>query len=103
MALGTQPYSEWRFSVAQPHNDFLKSQLQLESFRVDFRSLLNEIKLAHGQDAEIHVFPAVPVSVAIEIGRVRQPKADLPFIIYDQNTRAGGFVRTITIGGIKNG
>jgi hypothetical protein len=53
-------------------------------FRRVMRSLYDEIKAAYGQDALIHVFPAIPVSVAVELGRVRMPKADLPLLVYDQ-------------------
>jgi hypothetical protein len=84
-------YSLWKMTIDCPNNDFMKSQLQLELFRIEFRKLLNQIKTKHGESAIIHLFPAVPVSVAIEIGRVWMPKADLPIKIYDQNTRLGGF------------
>ena len=45
----------------------------------------------------IHVFPAVPVSVAIEIGRARLPKVDLPMVIYDYNKKRDGFVKALDI------
>lgn len=89
--------SIWTLTIAKPHNDFLKSQSQLQAFREAFRKLLNEIKLAHGQQQIIHLFPAVPNSIAIEIGRVWMPKADLPLQIYDQNSRLKGFVESLTI------
>jgi len=96
--LGDQDYSEWQMTIGSPNNDFLKSREQLRIFRKEFRYLLDQIKLAHGQEATIHVFPAVPVSVAVEIGRVRQPKADLPYVIYDQINKTGGFIRALNIG-----
>jgi len=85
------PYSLWKMTIDHPNNDFMKSRLQLEMFRIEFRKLLNHIKTKHGESAVIHLFPAVPVSVAIEIGRIWMPKADLPIKIYDQNTKRGGF------------
>lgn len=97
-----QNYSEWIFTIANPHNDFLQSRMQLQIFRSDFRKLLNEIKVKHGEHAVIHVFPAIPVSVAVEIGRVWQPKADLPMVIYDQNHELNGFTHTLNIGDVKN-
>jgi hypothetical protein len=93
-----QDYSEWEITVPNPNNDFLKSRGQLRLFRVNFRSLINKIKAKHGEKAVIHIFPAVPISIAVEIGRVRQPKADLPFIVYDQNKKTGGFMRALNIG-----
>ncbi len=91
-------FSEWKMTMANPNNDFLQSRGQLRLFRETFRKLLDNIKFQHGEAAIIHLFPAVPVSVAVEIGRVWQPKADLPIVIYDQNRSRDGFVRTLSIG-----
>lgn len=87
--------SIWRMSIATPHNDFLKSREQLRLFRQQFRLLLDRVKARHGQDVVLHVFPAVPISVAVEIGRVWMPKADLPLCIYDQNRKLGGFTKAL--------
>lgn len=83
--------SIWTFSIETPHNDFLKSLEQLSLFRQKFRQLLDKIKTKHGQDTLLHLFPATPVAIAVEIGRVWMPKADLPIRIYDQNRKTGGF------------
>jgi len=95
-ALQQENISIWRMTIPTPNNDFLKSRDQLRLFRQKFRLLLDRIKARHGQDVLLHVFPAVPVSVAVEIGRVWMPKADLPLCIYDQNRKLGGFVKTLT-------
>lgn len=89
--------SIWTLTIEKPNNDFLKSREQLSMFRKIFRRLLDRIKAAHGQDSMLHIFPAVPVSIAVEIGRVWMPKADLPLRIYDQNHRTGGFSMTFDI------
>jgi hypothetical protein len=90
-------HSIWTLTVDVPDNDYLKSKEQLLLFRQTFRILLNRIKDEHGEDASIHLFPAVPVSVAVEIGRVWMPKADLPIKVYDQNSKLGGFIPAIEI------
>ncbi|MDM4018168.1 SAVED domain-containing protein [Roseiconus lacunae] len=87
----------WQLSHANPGNDFLRGPNQLEEFRRTLRQTLNEIKLAHGEDAELHVFPAMPISCAVELGRVWMPKADLPFLMYDQNRKMGGFLPALWI------
>lgn len=97
--LGGQQYSEWQLTVPNPDKDFLRSREQLQLFRQQFRSLLDAIKFKHGENAVIHIFSVVPVSVAVEIGRVRQPKADLPFVIYDQNNKTNRFLHALNIGG----
>lgn len=96
--LGSQTYSEWKLTIKQPNNDYLRNKGQLSLFRKEFRLLLNEIKTNHGEDAIVHIFPTVPVAVAVEIGRVRQPKADLPFVIYDENNKSRSFIHTLNIG-----
>jgi SMODS-associated and fused to various effectors sensor domain len=83
--------SIWTLTIENPNNDFLKSREQLSLFRQKFRQLLDRIKSKHGQNTILHLFPAVPVSVAVEIGRVWMPKADIPIRIYDQNRQTGGF------------
>ncbi|RJQ65151.1 MAG: HNH endonuclease [Desulfobacteraceae bacterium] len=87
--------SIWRMTVPEPSNDFMKGKDQLRLFRQQFRLLLDRIKGHHGQDVVLHVFPAVPVSVAVEIGRVWMPKADLPLCIYDQNRKLNGFTKAL--------
>lgn len=89
--------SIWTLTINKPYNDFLKSRSQLQAFREIFRTLLNQIKLRHGQNQTLHLFPAIPVAIAIEIGKSWMPKADLPLQIYDQNSKVGGFVQAFRI------
>jgi len=84
-------FSIWTLTVPDPNNDLMESREQLSAFRKCFRRLLNQIKAKHGEQATIYLFPAVPVAVAVEIGRVWMHKADLPMRIYDQNRETGGF------------
>ena len=81
--------SIWSLTANAPGNDVMRCREDLAEFRWLMRGLYDEIKAIHGEDQTIHMFPAVPVSVAIEIGRVRMPKADLPVIVYDQLPGAG--------------
>jgi len=94
-ALRTSGVSTWEITIDKPNNDFLKGAEQLTLFRQQFRLLLDRAKAVHGQDAVLHVFPAVPVSVAVEIGRTWMPKADMTLCVYDQNRKRGGFVETL--------
>lgn len=94
----TGAYSQWEITIDTPHNDFLKSREQLALFRMEIRQLLDRIKAKHGQDKMLHVFPAMPVAAAVELGRILQKKADLPLRIYDQNFELGGFVPALDVG-----
>jgi hypothetical protein len=89
--------SIWKLSCPQPHNDFLAGRGQAKLFRQRVRSLLDHIKALHGESATLHVFPAMPVALAVEFGRVIMPKADLKMQIYDQNQALGGFLPALTI------
>jgi hypothetical protein len=86
----------WEITVDTPHNDVIRSPADLQGFRSTLRAAFNNIKEVQGGSATIHVFPAVPVSIAVEIGRVWMPKADLALALYDE-TRDRGFVRRLEI------
>ena len=89
--------SIWKITIPEPFNDYLKSKIQLIKFSEAFRRVLDNIKAIYGQEALLNIFPATPVSVAIEMGRAWMPKADMPLLIYDQNSKVGGFIPTIEI------
>lgn len=84
-------------TIADPRRDFLRTKEQLELFRVEWRRLLTKVRETHGADTEIHLFPAIPNSVAVEIGRVMLPKSDPSLVIYDHDHAAGGFRRIVAI------
>jgi len=89
--------SIWTITVQTPHNDLIKSPEQLCQLRIALRRVFDRIKLAHGQHEMLHIFPAAPVSACVEFGRVRMPKADMPWMIYDQVNGLGGFVNALSI------
>lgn len=91
------PCTLWTITIPQPNNDFLKSREQLQQFRELIRPLLDEIRLRHGDSLPLHVFPAVPVAVAVEVGRCIMPKAHLPMRVYDQNHKTNGFAFALQI------
>lgn len=93
--------SIWTITISKPNNDFMKYRDQLSKYRVKIRQLLDNIKAFHGQLNQLHVFPAIPVSCAVEFGRVWMPKADLPLIIYDQNYKKRGFALALEINSDK--
>ena len=94
--------SIWELTVENCHNDFLRSQAQLTMFRETVRKLIISVKAAHGHSRPLRIFPAMPVACAVEFGRVRMPKADMPWIIYDQNNKAGSFIESIPMIGGTN-
>lgn len=89
--------SIYTLTIASPFNDFLKSKKHLQDFSIEIRKLLNSIKAKYNSQTILHVFPAMPIATAIELGRVWMPKADMPFIIYDENTVNSGFFKAVEI------
>ena len=90
--------SIWRVTVEHPHNDVLKSRIQLQQFRKLIRPLVDEIKSKHGVTELLNVFPATSVAIAVEFGKCLQPKITPPITIYDNISAPDGFVPTISIG-----
>jgi hypothetical protein len=90
--------SIWEVTVERPNNDFLKSREQLSEYRRTLRRVISEIGEKHGKDVALSIFPAMPVACSVELGRLRMPKADSEWLLYDFSNAVGSFVPTITIG-----
>lgn len=92
--------SVWELTVPEEHigNDNIRNSAQLSMMRSIIRKLMVLIKDVHGSTTPLSVFPAMAVSCSIEMGRARMPKADMPWIIYDQNNKEKKFIKAITIG-----
>jgi hypothetical protein len=98
-----QNASIWEVTIDSPHNDFLQSKYQLMLFRQAIRKLMVDIKNHHGNTTPLHIFPVMPVSCCVELGRARMPKADMDWIIYDHNPSQQKFTQSIVISGDSNG
>lgn len=94
----TGPLSIWEITIKSCNTDFLQSKEQLMQFRQAMRMLISEISNKSGNTTPLHIFPAMPVACAVELGRIRMPKTDMPWIIYDQNNSHKKFIQTLTIG-----
>jgi len=79
------------------HNDFIRAPQQLSIFRSKLRKVFESISRQYGITNTLHIFPAIPISCSIELGRIRMPKASMPWCIYDQNFKLGAFIKTIEI------
>lgn len=86
--------SIWTLTIDKPNNNFLTNSKTLINYRNTLRVLFNEIKKEHGHNTVLNVFPCMPNSAGIELGRVWMPKADLSMNIYDERD---GFKKAITI------
>ena len=84
-------------SFTRPKQRFSERPRSGSLFRQDARRLLTESRSCTARHATLHVFPAMPVALAVEFGRIIMPKADLNLEIYDQNRSLGGFAPALAI------
>lgn len=87
----------YTFTIDSPNNGYLVSKKQLDDFTFSIRNLFNEIKEKYGANTPLHIFPTMPISTAVELGRYWMPKADMPLVIYDENKLNDGFFKAIEI------
>lgn len=85
------------FRVPDPKPDSVTKREQVDAFRKTIRTLLLRIRRRHGANVTIHVFPALPNSLAVEFGRVLLPKTDPHMEIYDLNRSMGGWRHALTL------
>ncbi len=64
----------YEITQKEPIRHFVKNPSQIESFRHEFRKVLNEILNDYSSDCTIHIFPAMPATLAIKCGQEIQPK-----------------------------
>ena len=81
-----------------PYPDAILTQESLQEFRTCYRLFLATIEAKHKLANSIHIFPSVPISVAITCGLDLMPHAQPEFIIYDRMPR--NFESTLTINSI---
>lgn len=89
--------SIYTVTIDTPFNDFLKSKKHLTDFSIAMRQLLNTIKSKYDTKTPLHIFPAMPAALAIELGRIWMPKADMTLHIYDENKLNSGFNKVLEI------
>lgn len=90
----------WEITVDVPGHAVINSKENLAAFRSKVREAIVAIAHRHGQKTPVAMFPAMPVACAMEVGRVRMPKADSNWLIYDQQNAHNKFIKALTIGEI---
>lgn len=75
-------------------NDIIKNKNQLEIYKNKIREVYENIKDIYGRECEINIFPAMPISIAIETGRCWMKKIHPNLIIYDEKK---GFKKSLEI------
>ena len=62
--------SIYKIYIDKPVPGFVKSPTQIEEFSKLYRRTINRIQETHGMDCVINICPALPISLAVECGRV---------------------------------
>jgi hypothetical protein len=90
-------YNLYQITTPEPSPHFLKSKRQLEIFSYEYRKLLNQIQAKHGKNCKIYILPAVPVSIAVECGRVILPTKDPEIYVCEYYNHIGRFQTVLKI------
>jgi hypothetical protein len=87
----------YTLTIAEPQRDFLRHKEDLVNLREAWYRALAEIRRRHGEGCEIHLFPAVPNAIAVELGRALLPKIDPPLHVYECDRTLHGFQHVLTV------
>jgi len=77
----------YAITMNAPRLDFLQTREQVEEFLGVWRVLIGETRRSHGNACQVHLVPAIPNAIAVEIGRSLNPKTHPRLHIYDYNSR----------------
>ena len=86
-------------TIDSPNRDFVKTQEIQNDFVLCFRDTMERIKNLRPAPKIVHLFTAMPNSLAVKAGMDYMPKTDLPILIYEQAEVHRGFFDTLQIGG----
>lgn len=89
-------FSIYEITIENPSLHFLKSPKQLEHFSYEYRKLLNQVQATHGHRCKVFILPAVPISIAVECGRILLPTKD-PEIFACEYYNEDGFRKVLKI------
>ncbi|MGD9563065.1 MAG: SAVED domain-containing protein [Pyrinomonadaceae bacterium] len=80
-----------------PEPGFLRTRDDLEAFRDTYQKVLRQIGVDHGRLEHLHIFPAAPAPVCVQLGRGLMPKHDPILVVYDDDKRHGGFTKILEV------
>lgn len=80
-----------------PEPGFLRTRDDLEAFRDAYQRALRQIGFDHGRLHQLHIFPAAPAPVCVQIGRGLMPKHDPILVVHDDDKRHGGFTKILEV------
>ncbi len=81
----------------KPSPTLVRAPQDVRDFGTTFQSLMSRIRSRHGEHCTLHMFPAIPVSLAVQLGRALLPKARAPIRVYDYDAKRQGFSYALTL------
>lgn len=88
----------WKIESNIHGNDIIKNKSDIDAYRKVIFTVYEDIKDKYGRNCEINIFPAMPIAIAVETGRVWMKKSHPKLIIYDEKN---GFKKCLEIEGGK--
>lgn len=85
-------------TLENPYDDFLKSKSQLDQIMTEYRKIQAELESLG--ITRCHLFAAIPISVAINIGQAYNPNYSIQLETYDY--AQGVYTKTLSIGEIPS-
>ncbi|WP_440709877.1 SAVED domain-containing protein [Herbiconiux sp. YIM B11900] len=93
---GTARIYELRPVNETPNFDLVDSPATVDAFARTWRSLLSEIE-THEKITEVNLVPAVPITIAVAIGRQVNSSVHPPMRIYDRTGHDAGYAFTLEL------
>lgn len=93
-----QQHPQYEIRLEDPKVNVIRTRAQLASFVSRWREVFEHIRRHYGPSVRVHVFPAVPLSIAVESGR-RLLQVDPTFRIYNATNREFRYALTIGAAG----
>lgn len=91
------PLFEIRPATHKPDTVLIRQRGDLDAFRATYRRTIAELRGRFPGLRRIHLFPAVPVPVAVACGFDLLLKVDPELVIYDNVKEEGGFIRRLSV------
>jgi len=96
-ALPYGPRSVIKLTVDQPTPDFVRGPATIDEFARSLRGIVARLESALPKSTPIHVFPAMPASLAVAFGRYLKPKVSFPFHVYDAEGPRAPFAPAVVL------
>lgn len=84
-------------TVDAPRLDLVQCAATVDAFRRELARVIERLETVLTKDRTIHVFPAIPASLAVAFGMAIKPKVSFPFSIYDAEGKNGPFHAALSL------